>query len=67
MLAKGLNIFVSKRKYGKGTLEVLSFLFANVWITFLPIEEVGMMNHDAIRMILGMAAFVAFLAIVGLL
>ena len=48
-------------------MEVLSFLFGNVWIIFLPIKEVGMMNHDAIRMILGMAAFVAFFAIVGLL
>jgi hypothetical protein len=45
--------------YGQGTLGILSFLFANVWTVFLPIEEVGMMNKDAIRMILGMAAFVA--------
>jgi hypothetical protein len=67
VLAKGLNIFTPKRKYGKGTLGVLSFLFANVWITFLPIEEVGMMNKDAIRMILGMAAFVALFAMIGLL
>jgi len=48
-------------------LEVLSFLCVNVWIAFLPIEEVGMMNHDAIRMILGMAAFVALFAMLGLL
>jgi len=48
-------------------LEVLSFLRVNVWIVFLPIEEVGMMNRDAIRMILGMAAFVVLFAMIGLL
>ena len=53
--------------YGQGTLGILSFLFANVWTVFLPIEEVGMMNKDAIRMILGMAAFVALFAMIGLL
>jgi hypothetical protein len=67
VLTKGLNIFVSKRIYGQGTLEVLSFLRVNVWTVFLPIEEVGMMNKDAIRMILGMAAFVALFAMIGLL
>ena len=65
MLAKGLNIFVPQRVYGQGTLGVLSFLRVNVWIVFLPIEEVGMMNKDAIRMILGILAFIALFAVVG--
>jgi len=51
--------------YGQGTLGVLSFLRVNVWTVFLPIEEVGMMNKDAIRMILGILAFIALFAVVG--